>query len=112
MRTRLKQLLRPALAPLLHWFAVRLDALQAAVGEIAERQGAAAARQDELVVLNRAVVEQRDAEHEVLGRTLAAQRTLLESVEAQQRALTEQVRALRDEVARLEHGRATAEPER
>ena len=74
MNHALKRYLRSLLAPALSWFRRQLDQLDRRLVSVQERQ-------DELVELNRAVIDAHDAEVEVVGRTLAAQRHALEAVE-------------------------------
>jgi hypothetical protein len=86
MRTRLKQLVRSALSPLLRWLQAQLAVLDARLVELQ-------AGQDDLARLNQAVIEAHGSEIDVIGRELAQQRMLLESLELRQAELIAEVRA-------------------
>ena len=86
MRTRLKQLVRAALSPFLRWLQAQLAVLDARLVDLQ-------AGQDDLARLNRAVIEAHSSEIDVIGRELAQQRLLLESLELRQAELIAEVRA-------------------
>ena len=86
MRTRIKQLVRSALSPLLRWMSAQLAVLDARLVDLQSGQ-------DDLARLNRAVIEAHSSEIDVVGRELAQQRLLLESLELRQAELIAEVRA-------------------
>lgn len=95
MKSRVKQLLRKVLGPALHWLSAQLGQLQAGIDALRVGQDDLRSAQTQLADVQRAVLERRDVEIEVVGRTLAVQRTALESMEAEQRRLADEVRSLR-----------------
>jgi chromosome segregation ATPase len=88
MKARIRALLRSLLAPAISWFRAQLDAIDRRLQAVQERQ-------DELVELNRSVLEAHDAEIDVVGRTLAQQRLALESLERRQDAVLAELQELR-----------------
>lgn len=92
MKAWLRSLVRSLLAPALAWCREQVRGLDA---RLLALQG----RLDEVAATNRAALETHRAEAEAVGRTLARQRDVLESIEAEQARLADQVAAL---AARLE----------
>jgi hypothetical protein len=86
MKTTLKRLVRAALAPFLRWIQTQLAALDARLADVQ-------AGQDEIARLNRAVIDAHSSEIDVIGRELAQQRLLLESLELRQAELVAELRA-------------------
>lgn len=87
MKARIRALLRALLAPALAW-------CRDQVRVIDERLDALQGRLDEVAATNRAALETHRAEAEAVGRTLARQRDVLESIEAEQARLADEVAAL------------------
>lgn len=112
MKNRLKQLLRAVFGPALRWLSGQLGDIQRGVDALRHAQDTLLEGQSELAAVNRAVIAQRDLEVEVVGRTLSVQRNVLESLEAEQRRLGDEVRALRTliESLRDESGARVVEP--
>lgn len=95
MKSRVKQLLRKVLGPALHWLSAQFGQLQVGIDALRAGQDDLRSAQTQLADVQRAVLERRDVEIEVVGRTLAVQRTALEAMEAEQRRLADEVRSLR-----------------
>jgi len=90
----LKHLLRKVFGPALRWLSGQLAELQRGIDSARSALDVLQAGQQEVIDTNRAVLSQRDVEIEIVGRTLALQRATLESVEAEQRRVQEELRAL------------------
>ena len=86
MRQRLKQLIRVAMAPAVRW-------IQAQLAVLDQRLTLLQHGQDDLGRLNQAALEANSASIDIIGRELAKQRLLLESLEQAQVELLAEVRA-------------------
>lgn len=92
--SRAKQSLKSALAPLMRWLEAQLDQIRGSVDRVSDGQA-------ELTRANRAVLDQRDAEQDVLTRSLTQQRVAIETLQADQRESREEIGALLEEVRAL-----------
>ena len=106
MKSQLNRVLQTLLGPALRWMSAQLGQIQTGIDALAAGQDSLRASQGELADVQRAVLARRDAEIEVVGRTLSVQREALAAMEAEQRRLADEVRALR---AALELGGPLAE---
>lgn len=86
MREYLKSVVRSAIAPVLRWFEARLEAIDGRLADLHDGQ-------EELARVGRSVLDAHDDGLEVIGRELARQRVVLESLELRQAELLAEVRA-------------------
>ena len=100
MRSRARRLVAAALGPALRWIRAQLEVIDRRVAAVQDGQA-------ELSRINRAVLDAHDAEVDVVGRQLAQQRLLIESLERRQEELLVEVRELR---AALPAGAPAPEP--
>lgn len=102
VKNRVKGVVQKVLGPALNWLSRQLGEIQAGVDALRGGQAQVLDRQAELGALQRAVLDQRALEVEVIGRSLAMHRELLESVEAEQRRLVGEVSDLTAAVLALQ----------
>lgn len=86
MKARLKQVIRTAMAPALRWIQAQLAVLDQRL-EVLQRG------QDDLARLNEASISAHGAQIDVIGRELAQQRLLLESLELRQAEMLAELRS-------------------
>ena len=103
MKESIKKAARTILGPALRRISQRFEAMQQSINQVGASQELLQSRFDELTTLNRALVEQRDIETEVMSRALSTQRVRLDALKAQQQQLLEEIELLRESVLDAEH---------
>ena len=95
MKESIKKAARIVLRPALRRLSQRFEAMQQSINQVDAAQDLLEARVDQLTILNRALLQKRNVETEVIGRALSTQRVRLEALTIQQQQLLEDIELLR-----------------
>jgi len=96
MKQRIRAVLRRALGPGLRYFGVRFERLDEGLRSVGGSVNGVASEQSRLRELIEAYLSRHGSSETLIGRSLAAQQALLESMDVRQAALVERVDSLHD----------------